>query len=58
MEQEGFDDKVLLELNEKGWKARHSGFPVIGKVDAILVLTDGKLEGGADHRGDDTAAGF
>lgn len=58
MEQEGFSEALMQTLTQKGWLARHSRFPVIGKVDAILILPDGKLEGGADRRGDDKAVGF
>lgn len=58
MEQKGFKDSLLEELKAKGYNARYGRFPVIGKVDAIKVLPDGKLEGGADHRGDDSAIGF
>ena len=53
-----FSREILLKLEEKGYTIDEKNAPVIGKVDAILVLPDGKLEGGADKRGDDTAVGF
>ncbi len=46
-----------LRLWLKGHKIAPN-FEGIGRVDAILVLPDGRLEGGADPRGDDAAAGF
>lgn len=53
-----FDTKTLESLKEKGYLINQKTTPVIGKVDAILVLPNGKLEGGADFRGDDKAVGF
>jgi len=53
-----FDTLVFASLRKLGYKTDHSNSPVIGKVDAILVLPDGRLEGGADPRGDDKAAGY
>ena len=53
-----FDPLTLENLAKKGYKINEKVAPVIGKVDAILVLPDGKLEGGADFRGDDKAVGF
>jgi len=53
-----FDTLVFASLKKLGYKIDQSNSPVIGKVDAILVLPDGRLEGGADPRGDDKAAGY
>jgi len=53
-----FDSVAFPSLKKLGYQIDQSNSPVIGKVDAILVLPDGKLEGGADPRGDDKAAGF
>jgi gamma-glutamyltranspeptidase/glutathione hydrolase len=53
-----FDKTVFTPLENLGYKIDQSNAPVIGKVDAILVLPNGKLEGGADPRGDDKASGF
>jgi gamma-glutamyltranspeptidase/glutathione hydrolase len=53
-----FDTKTFKTLKSKGYLINEKTTPVIGKVDAILVLPSTKLEGGADFRGDDTAVGF
>lgn len=58
MEPQGFSKEVKDQLQALGYVLDETNSPVIGKVDAILILPDGKLEGGADHRGDDTAVGF
>ena len=58
MEPEGFSEETIKELQQKGYKINQKESRIIGKVDAIKVLPNGNLEGGADPRGDDTAIGF
>lgn len=57
-EPEGFAPELKAALMAKGYLINEGTTPIIGKVDAIRVLPDGKLEGGADKRGDDKAVGF
>ena len=57
-EPNSFDSTLIGTLKSRGYLINEKNNPIIGKVDAILVLSDGKLEGGADPRGDDKAVGF
>ncbi len=57
-EPDSFDSTLIATLKSRGYLINENNSPIIGKVDAILVLPDGKLEGGADPRGDDKAVGF
>ncbi len=57
-EPEGFSEALKSALKSKGYIINEERTPIIGKVDAIRVLPDGRLEGGADKRGDDMAVGY
>lgn len=57
-ENEGFSQSLKDSLRAKGYQINEGRTPIIGKVDAIRVLEGGRLEGGADPRGDDQAVGY
>ena len=46
----------LAVVEKDGYKIHKRGN--IGRVENIIVLPNGKLQAGADHRGDDTAMGY
>lgn len=55
-ETDAISPEVRKTLEAMGHKISPRGS--IGRVDAILVTPDGRLEGAADPRGDDWAGGF
>jgi gamma-glutamyltranspeptidase/glutathione hydrolase len=58
MEPNSFDDEIKKELENLGYRIVEKQSTIIGKVNAILVLPNGNLEGGADPRGDEKAVGY
>jgi len=57
-ETTGFNKSVVDKLEKDGYKTYFDSSKISSKVEGILVLNDGKIEGGADKRGDDKAIGF
>lgn len=55
-EKDALPEEVINKLSTMGHKMLDRGN--IGRVDAVKVLNNGKLEGAADPRGDDLAVGF
>jgi gamma-glutamyltranspeptidase/glutathione hydrolase len=53
-----FSTDLIKNLQQKNYLINEKATPVIGKVDALLILHTKEIEGGADKRGDDKAVGF
>lgn len=57
-ETAAFPQETVAALEKLGHKVGVRGGGKIGRFEGILVMPDGKLEGGADIRGDDSASGY
>lgn len=56
-EKGAFTPTTLQQLRDKGYKMNEQK-NTIGRMDCILVLPNGKLEGASDPRGDNTSVGY
>lgn len=56
IEADALDEATIAILKERGHKFITKDN--IGRIDAIKILADGSLEGGADPRGNDRAEGY
>lgn len=54
--EKAFDPAVIEEMKRMGYKVDTRS--AIGRTEVIMLMPDGSIEAVADHRGDDSSAGY